>query len=140
MDKYNEIKRRLYGYGALIAEKQELDIRYEELKENLGVKAISYAEGHGSGISNTTEKEGLKLAEEKEKIVKFRKTKGLEILRIENALSILNEKEMEFVKTKYFDKRRPDTIPEILGISRRTCSRRNKDALMKIDSIINLKI
>ncbi len=141
VDNIKDIKNRLYNYPKLVAEKEELQLRLKELKENIGPKGIDYSgQGHGSGISRTTENEALKIAEAKEKLHSFIRYKGIDVARLENAMSILNEKEMEYIKLKYFEKRKVDTIPEILNITKRTCQRWESNAIKKIDSIINLKI
>lgn len=141
VDNIKDIKNRLYNYSNLVAEKEELQLRLKELKENIGPKGIDYSgQGHGSGISRTTENEALKIAEAKEKLHSFIRSKGIEVARIENAISILNEKELEFIELKYFKKRRVDSIPCIIDRTARSCRRLEKSALMKIDSILNFKI
>lgn len=141
VDNIKDIKNRLYNYSNLVAEKEELQLRLKELRENIGPKGIDYSgQGHGSGISRTTENEALRITEAKEKLHTFIRHKGIEVARIENAISILNEKELEFIELKYFKKRKVDSIPFIIDRTARSCRRLEKSALMKIDSILNLKI
>lgn len=136
---YKEIRKRLYNYKKIKAEKIELQIRYEELKDNIGIKSIECgSEGKSYGISKTTEKQALEVIEAKEKLHEFIRIKGLEILRIENSLKGLKEKEKELIKLKYFDKRRNEDLPYLLDRSKRTCERLEAKALKQIYEILNI--
>ena len=131
----------LYNYSKLKAERTELKIRYEELKDSIGLKSVSYDnEGTSYGISKTTENQAIKVVEAKEKLQSFIKTKGFDILRIENLLIPLKEKERELIQYKYFEKRRIDTLPYLLDRTDRTCRRIERDALNQIYDVINLKV
>lgn len=134
------IKDKLYQYGILLAEEKELNLRLRELEESYGVKEISYnAIGSRNGISKITERMVEKKLEAEGRLQVFKKSKGIEIERMENALTVLNEKEFEFIELKYIKRRRIDSIPYLLDRSKRTCERIESSSLKKIDAIINLE-
>lgn len=139
-DKFKELKESLYNYTRLAAEKNELEIRYQELKENIGLNSINYSnEGKSYNISDTTGNKAINLVEQKEKLHKFIKTKGFEVARIENALNALSEREREIIEGRYMKKRSWEAISANIFISSEHCRKIARKSLNTMYNIINYK-
>lgn len=132
------LRYRLSKYRITLAQKRELEIKLKELEELLGVKGVSYdSVGGGSEISNTTEKQAMKLVEVKEKLKYNIEHKGLECRRIENAMSILNKTEKEIIELKHIENHTWNTVVYKIDKSRSTCKRIENEALEKMQELLN---
>lgn len=137
-----EIRDRLKHYRNVAAEKRELELKLIELDETLGVKAVGY-EGIGgktNAISRTVENQAMKIVETKDKIEKLIQVRGVEITRIENAISVLDPKEKEIIELKHIENHNWDTVGYKAERSSKTCKKIEKQAIAKIYSILNTDI
>lgn len=134
------LKERLKNYSSLIAEKRELEIRLEEI-EGTELKAVSYdSVGRSYGISNTTEKQAFKIVELKEKYNNLLKDKLIEINRIENAMRVLSEKERQLIEQRYINNSSWEVVAYKIDRTSRTCKSIEREALKKMDKILNLNV
>ena len=134
------LKERLKNYSSLIAEKRELEIRLEEI-EGTELKAVNYDSiGKSYGISNTTEKRAFEIVELKEKYNNLLKDKLIEINRIENAMRVLTEKERQLIEQRYINNSSWEVVAYKIDRTSRTCKSIEREALRKMDKILNLDV
>lgn len=135
-----DLKERLKNYSSLIAEKREIEIRLEEI-EGTELKAVNYdSVGTSCGISNATEKQAFKMVELKEKYNNLLKDKLIEINRIENAMGVLTEKERQLIEQRYINNSSWEVVAYKIDRTSRTCKSIEREALKKMDKILNLNI
>lgn len=135
-----KLKERLKNYSSLLAEKRELEIRLEEI-EGTELKAVSYdSVGKSYGISNTTEKRAFEIVELKEKYNNLLKDKLIEINRIENAMGVLTEKERQLIEQRYINNSSWEVVAYKIDRTSRTCKSIEREALRKMDKILNLNV
>ncbi|MGL4761861.1 MAG: hypothetical protein ACRC6T_11580 [Sarcina sp.] len=140
MDKQilNQLRYRLTKYRVNAAKKKALEIKLEEAEQLIGLKAISYdGEGGASGISKTTENQSLKLIQAKQELEYTIAHKGIEIAKIENALSVLNPSEKEIIQLKYIENHKWETVYYKANKSDKTCKRLERESLIKMLEILN---
>ena len=142
----HDLRLRLKKHGRNIIIKKDLRYRIDYLKNNIGLKGVSYEQSTGgSGISKTTERQALIITEAEEKLDNFLKMRGIEIERIENALKILTVKEREIIEAKHFTDDNWETVSYIAKKSVKQCKRIEVEALKKMyeilkDFILNNKL
>lgn len=131
---------RLKNYGLLLAEKKALEIQLAEL-EGTELQAVSYESvGTSYGTSNRTEKLALKQTEIENKYNKLIKERAIEIAKIENAMTVLKDKEREFITLKYIEGTSWEVAAYKIDRSRNTCMKIDKEAISKIEQILSFKI
>ena len=133
----HDLRLRLKRHGRNIIIKKDLTYRIDDLKNNIGLKGVSYEQTCSGGIGKATEHQALIIAEAEEKLKNFIKIKGIEIDRIENALRILSTKEKEIIETKHFTDDTWETVSYIAKKSIKQCKRIEVDALKKMYEILN---
>lgn len=130
------IINQLQRYKVLKAEVKNLELDIEELHEveNLGPGAISYEERTGvtNKITSMTENQAIAIADKHAQLEKEKRAKIRDIERIENALSILGEKERQVLELKHINNARWDTVTYKLDRSYSQCKAIEADALKKI--------
>lgn len=105
----NKVAERIKKYKELKADIVDIDIRIQELEEDmLGVGSIAYEERTGKTykITSSVEQQAEKHLEEKDKLLKLKAKKEREIARIDNALTILKEEEREIVETALIEQKK----------------------------------
>ena len=133
-------RERLKSYGRLLAEKKALEIELSEL-EGTELQAVSYDNiGTSYGTSNRTQDLALKNTELQNKYKKLIKEKTVEISKIENAMSVLKDKEREFITLKYIEDNSWEFVSYKIDRGITTCKRINREALTKIEQILSFKI
>lgn len=138
----NELRIRLKDYRNTLAQRNELLHKLEEVQSNIGIKAISHDSIGGStnSISRVVENQAIKITTLEEQLKKVIDIKEIEINRILNALSILDDKEKEIIELKHFKNHNWDTVAYFSARSIKTCKKIERQALVKIDSILNYSV
>ncbi|WP_072991584.1 hypothetical protein [Clostridium cavendishii] len=119
-DDFKKVENMLYNYKNTKIEIENMYLDLEILENDYkGIGAISYEEKTGptNSFNSSVENEVVK---RDEKILRLRKKirlKEIEIIKINNVLEALNEKEKEFIKYKYFEKYTHSKISEVIYIS-----------------------
>lgn len=133
------IKKRLREYKFIKAEITELKLKLQELNEEIGVSAIGYGERSSQTykITSSTEDAAIRIAEISEKYNKIIKEKGIEVTRIENALSILKDKERQCIELRYINEHELPTVCYKVDRSMTTVKKYISDGLKKMDKLIN---
>ena len=64
----------------------------------------------------------------------------MEIAKIENAMTVLKEKEREFVKLKYIEGHSWEVVAYKIDRAKGSCINIDREAICKIEQILNVKI
>ncbi|CZR82702.1 hypothetical protein CDFC105_53657 [Clostridioides difficile] len=141
--KCNEFKRieeKLYNYNRLKAEINYLNLEIKSI-ENLyiGCKGIEYMERTGTSYNINSSVENEIFAKEKNIEQIKRKIRGKEILieKIDNAILLLSEDEMELVKYRYFKNNTWNYVANRIGFSVIGCKQMRVSILNKIKDLLN---
>lgn len=130
------IRQMLKSYKQLKAEIKSLEIEIEELRDsdNLGPSAICYEEKTGmtNKFCSQTENEAIRLTEKITILERDKRQKERYIEKIDNALSVLNEKERQVLEIKHINGYRWDTVTYKLDISYPRCKQIEEAAIKKI--------
>jgi DNA-directed RNA polymerase specialized sigma24 family protein len=131
---------KLQRYKVLKAEIKNIELDIEELheSENIGPGAISYEEKSGPThkFSSQTENEAVNLADKTIRLEGLKRAKEREIERIDNALSILDDKQREVIELKHVRGCRWDTVTYKLDRSYSYCKQLENEALLKIEPFL----
>lgn len=135
----NKIKDRLRNYKFLKAKKTELEFRLQELSYSISPSTSNFDDRGGTTnkVSSSTESKAIELAEMKSKLEKLINEHGLEIDRIENALSALKNSERQAIELKYIEDCNLETIIYKMDRQKRSVLRYIGAGLNKIDKILN---
>lgn len=97
--------RRIKGYRELKADIIDIDLKLQELDDELGPSSIGYEERTGNTykITSSVENQAEKLIEDKEKLLKIKTSKEREIARIDNAMTVLTEDEFDIIRTIHIE-------------------------------------
>lgn len=132
--------QKLQRYKVLKAEIKDIELDLEELheSENIGASAIIYEEKSGPThkFNSQTENEAINIADKTIRLESVKRAKEREIERIDNALSILNDKESEVIELKHIKGCRWDTVTYKLDRSYSCCKQLENDALIKIEPFL----
>lgn len=140
---YKKVEGILYEVPRLKAEIANLQIDLEEIQEVIGIRGASPNEKAGSStyaFSSAVEDEVI-IREERlqEKVVALKEAirrRERQVRKVENALKVLNEKELLLVEMRYFKHYSINRVCEILDITTATFNRRKNGALK--DKLISL--
>jgi DNA-directed RNA polymerase specialized sigma24 family protein len=132
----NHIIQALKRYKILKAEIKNIELDIEELHEaeNIGPSGISYEERSTATnkFSSITENQAIIIADQSTYLDRDRRAKIREVERIDNALSILNEKEREVLELKHIKGYRWDNVTYKIDRSYAQCKSIETEALSKI--------
>lgn len=126
LKKYKELKADITYYNIRL---QELD------NECLGVSAQPQGERtcETYKITSSVEKQAEKHIEDIEKLQNKRKQTELEILKIDNALTILKEDEKEIIESIFIEKKKYELLEIKLNITYPRIKQLEYEALKKIE-------
>lgn len=134
------IIQKLQRYRIVKAEIKDIELDLEELheSEDIGPSGISYEEKSGptNKFSSQTENEAIRIADKSARLESLKRTKEREIERIDNALSILDEKERQVIELKHINGYRWDTVTYKLDRSYSYCKQLENEALIKIEPFL----
>ncbi|WP_297520474.1 hypothetical protein [uncultured Clostridium sp.] len=140
MDKQmlQQLRYRLNQYRVIVAKRRALEIRLKEVEQLIGLKGVGYdSVGGGSGISRTTENQAMKLIQAREELEFNIAHKGIEVDKIENALSVLDPGEREVIECKHIENHKWETVYYNVKKSDKTCKKLEREGLIKMMEILN---
>lgn len=143
-DLFARAEGKLFNYNRTKVEIKCLDIDIEYIQKDIvGCKGISYDSertGPTNNISKTVEDEILRKEKEIKKLEREKNSKEKIIKKIDEALTLLEETEMNIVKYRYFSNRRTaprwEYIANMTGYSEKNCRNIRDDLINKIKDII----
>ena len=142
---YKKVESILYEVPKLKAEIANLQIDLEEIQEIIGIRGASPNEKAGSAtyaFSSSVEDEVINREERLEEKVHGLKEaircRERQVRKVENALKVLNEKELLLVEMRYFKHYSINRVCEILDITTPTFNRRKNGSLK--DKLIPLLV
>jgi len=102
MDKVTfKVRNRIRKYNELLADIQEIDLKVQEIEEEiLGVSGQGTEERTGKTykITSSVEQQAEKLMEKKEELFRQQAAKRRELIRIDNAMSVLAPEDRDIVQ------------------------------------------
>lgn len=142
-DIYSYVEGKLYNYKAMKVELNSYKIDLEYLNkdyEGCRGKAYTGIVSRTNNFYSSVETELVKREEQKELLELKIKKKELQIKRIEYALTLLNDEELELVKLRYFsNEAKPPSwvkIGKILNSSGKRCRHLRDRIVYKIANLI----
>lgn len=101
------VVKKLKSYKELKADIVYINIQIQELTGEYGVGAQQYSERvQSSNTTSTVERQAEVKLEKEEKLLQEKAFKEREILKIDNALTVLNDIERDIIKTLYINQGR----------------------------------
>jgi len=135
----NNTVYRIRKYKELKADIQEIDIKVQELEEEiLGVSGQGTEERTGKTykITSSVEQQAEKLMEKKEELYKEQAIKNRELKRIDNALTMLNDEEKEIIQIVLIDRKKYWRLEQKLNLSYSRIKQMEYDAIEKMKKYI----
>ncbi|EKQ58315.1 MULTISPECIES: hypothetical protein [unclassified Clostridium] len=130
---------RIRKYRETLADIQEIDIKVQELEEEMSEFNRQAKEEKIEANYKVTCDSGEveKLEEKKEELYKLKANKKRELKRIENALTILTEEEREIVQVVHIEQRRYYVVQDKLNLSYQRIKQLEKQAAKKMERYIS---
>lgn len=98
------VVKRLKSYKELKADIVYINIQIQELNDEYGIGAQQYTERvQSSSTTSTVERQAEVKMKKEEELLKEKAFKEREILRIDNALTVLNDIERDIIETLYIN-------------------------------------
>lgn len=142
MDKnllYRKTEAILYNYNKTKAKIENIELDIENIKNEFnGPGAIGYEERTQATNSFNSSVENEVIAREKEinKLEKEKRQKEIEILKVDNAIRSLTEREKLIIEMRYFEKYNNRNIAAQLNLAEEHISRLKKAAINQISDSI----
>lgn len=142
MNLYKKTEHLLYSYKTLSAEIKNISLEIEEIKNDyIGCSSITYEEKSSptnkfnSSVENEAISREKNIPEQVDSLNALKRSKEIQIEKINNALESLDERSAKIVKMKYFNKVSNKQIARVLDLTEQTiCDLKSKI----INSMINL--
>lgn len=142
-DKFKEAEGKLFKYNLTKAEMNCLKLDIEKIEMNYeynGLVSIGFEErtGKTNSISKPTEKEVMQKDKAIHEKYKVMKEKEIEIKKIENALTILNDEELDLVNRRYFSNKNVGWtyISKMMSMSESKCKQMRVEIIDKIKGLL----
>lgn len=136
----NTTLEKIRRYKETLADIQEIDIRVQELEEEiLGVSGQSgeVKTGKTYKFTSIVENEAERLMERKEDLFREQANKKRELKRIDNAITILTEEEKEIIQIVHIERRKYYIVQEKLNLSYQRVKQLEKQAAKKMERYIS---
>ncbi|UYZ37255.1 hypothetical protein OD350_06215 [Clostridium beijerinckii] len=130
---------KIRRYKEFLADIQEIDIRVQELEEEiLGISGQVTEERTGKTykITSSVEQQAEKLMERKEELYREQATKRRQLQRIDNAMSVLTDEEREVIQVIHIEHKRYWRLEEKLNLSYRRVKQIENEAIQKMKKYI----
>lgn len=142
-DKFKEAEGKLFKYNLTKAEMNCLKLDIEKIEMNYeynGLVSMGFEErtGKTNSISKPTEKEVMQKDKAIHEKYKVMKEKEIEIKKIENALTILNDEELDLVNRRYFSNKNVGWtyISKMMSMSESKCKQMRVEIIDKIKGLL----
>lgn len=139
MNYYRNVEAMLYNYKKMQAEIKNIDIEINELRNDvIGCSANSFSEKTGPtyAFNSNVENEVISNEHSIESLEKKKHKLKVQVEKIDNALEILTEDEMELVELRYFNRLRFKAISQKININESYCIQLKSKIINKIINII----
>lgn len=116
----NEVREKIKKYKELKADIVDIDLRLQELEEDmLGISALPQGEktSRTYKISFSVEEQAERHLDKKQELLLLKAKKQRSVLRIDNALSILDDEQKEIIESILINNRRYCYLEEKLCLS-----------------------
>lgn len=136
---YKELRNRLKNYKKIKARAFELELQIKELEEGIGISAMIQTEKTSKTykINKMVENQAIELAEKKENLKEIYNINKREVEHIENAMSVLTDKQRQAIELNIIQNRSIDNVCSIMGNkSSRTINRYIYSGLKEMDDIL----
>lgn len=144
MNNFEAVKGKLKNYNKLKADitSIELDIRELNLESNIGMPGFGITEktGRTYKFNSDTENEALTISDKVKKLENEKAAKEIELQRINNALSVLSDKEKEVVTIIYINGFAWSAAEFKLDKTYQQCKNIEYDALRKMEPYLIKKV
>ena len=130
---------RIRKYKELLADIQEIDIRMQEIEEDIiGISGQATGERTGKTykITSSVEQQAEKLISKKEELYREQVAKKREIKRIDNAMTILTDEEREIIQVVHVEHRKYYVAQEKLKLSYQRVKQLEKQAAERMSKYI----
>ncbi|AYE35299.1 sigma factor-like helix-turn-helix DNA-binding protein [Clostridium septicum] len=141
MSLYKKTEAMLYNFNKTKAEIRNIELDLELLKSQYeGVGAIVYEERTGSTNKFNSSVENEVVIREKriKKLENMKKLKEVEIMKIENSLTDLTNREKNLIQMRYFNKENNRMIAAKLDLTEEYVSELKRIIVNKISNILFL--
>ncbi len=135
-----KVRNRVKKYTELIADIQEIDLKFQEIEEEiLGISGQGTEERTGKTykITSSVEQQAEKLMERKEELYIEQTAKKREIKRIDNALSILTDDERTIIQLALIERKKYWRLEQKLNLSYSRIKQMEYDAVKKMKRYIS---
>lgn len=135
----NEVREKIKKYKELKADIVDIDLRLQELEEEmLGISALPQGEktSRTYKITSSVENQAEKHFDKKEKLLLLKSKKQRSVLRIDNALSILDDEQKEIIEGVLINNKRYCYLEDKLCLSYPRIKQLEKKAIDKIEKYI----
>lgn len=129
------VRNRIRKYNELLADIKDIDIRVEELEDEiLGVSGQSIGESTGKTykITSSVEQQADRLMERKTDLYKEQSLKNKELRRIDNAMTILTTEEKDIIRMAIISKDKYWKLEEKYNLTYSALKKREYEALRKM--------
>lgn len=136
----NTTLEKIRRYKETLADIQEIDIRVQELEEEiLGVNGQSteVRTGKTNKFTSSVENQAERLMDRKEDLFREQANKKRELKRIDNAITILTEEEKEIIQIVHIERRKYYIVQEKLNLSYQRVKQLEKQAAKKMERYIS---
>lgn len=130
----NIVIQKLRSYKELKADIVAIDIELAELEDEYGLGAQQYTERvQSSSTVSVVERQAERKAEKEQELLKEKAFKEREVLKVDNALSVLTEDEKEILTMSFIEKARYWKIQDKFHISYPRVKQIESEAIRKIE-------
>jgi len=137
---YKATEYYLYNYKTMKAEIKNIDLEIEQM-EYVGLSGISYEEKSAPTNSFSSSVENEVISREKRiAILKDSKREiSIKISKIDNALEVLDPRDLDIIKLRYFDNVNNRTISIRLSLTEEWICTLKAAVINKLSTLINIK-
>lgn len=135
----NEVREKIKKYKELKADIVDIDLRLQELEEEMiGISALPQGEktSRTYKITSSVEEQAENHLEKREELLLLKSKKQRSILRIDNALSILDDEQKEIIESILINNKRYCYLEDKLCLSYPRIKQIEGDAVRKMEKYI----
>lgn len=135
-----KVRNRIRGYNELLADIKEIDIKIQEADEEiLGVSGQGTEERTGKTykITSSVEQQAEILMNRTTDLLKEKAVKERELMRIDNAMIILNTEEKDIVQMAIISKEKYWRLEEKYNLTYSALKKREYEALRKMKKYLS---
>lgn len=135
----NDTIEKIKKYRELLADISYIDIRIQELEEELlGISGQGSEEktGKTNKFSSTVEQQAEKLIGRKEELLRTQAAKKREVQKIDNAMTVLLDEEREIIRIIYIENKKYWKLEQKLNLSYTRIKQIEKIALKKMEKYV----